>query len=57
MKLEKAVAQLITLAADPIKNWRKIPRDFVPSEFRNHNRFAKTTEVTQEIIKNYQNLS
>ncbi|NVM31685.1 MAG: isocitrate/isopropylmalate dehydrogenase family protein [Candidatus Helarchaeota archaeon] len=55
-KLEAAVAKLIALTADPIKNWRDIPRDFVPADYRDQQKFAKTTEIAQNIIKFYKEL-
>ncbi len=49
--LEDALKRYFLTLEDPKNNWKSIPRDLVPEVYREQNKFANTTAVTEEIIR------
>ena len=49
--LDEALKRYFLLVGEPKENWNVIPRDLVPEIYQQQNKFAKTTAVTNEIIR------
>ncbi|NVM04107.1 MAG: isocitrate/isopropylmalate dehydrogenase family protein [Candidatus Helarchaeota archaeon] len=49
--LDKVIEEYFLQVADPAKNWKCLPPDLVPKIYREQNKFAKTKNVTQNIIE------
>ncbi|MBD3229976.1 MAG: hypothetical protein GF329_17470 [Candidatus Lokiarchaeota archaeon] len=55
-KLEKAVANTIKGGLDLEANWKTLPRDAVPVEYRKEGKFGSTMDVSQKILDEYKKL-
>ncbi len=49
--LEKSLKKYFLLLKDIKNNWKYIPRDLVPRFYKIQNKFGKTVQVTEKIIK------
>jgi len=49
--LEKAIEDYFKLLKNIKENWRFIPRDLVPKEYQESNKFGKTDDVTKKLIE------
>ncbi|MHA1269165.1 MAG: isocitrate/isopropylmalate family dehydrogenase [Candidatus Helarchaeota archaeon] len=55
-KLEKSIAKMIEGGLDVESNWKSLPRDAVPNNFRKEGKFGSTMDVAKKVLEEYNKL-